>query len=129
MTTLKATSPSRLCDKECISEDCVACPYNELGNGAKVGAVHHLECEACHKTYIDGGYWYLALKNTWLVKGAVFQLVRKHSVERYGGTDLDGNYRTLTDMTEIPLSVGRFLEELQCKFNRWVYLIQSQESC
>ena len=43
---------NRIYDVECISKQCIVCPFGEIGDSAKMAVIYELECQSCNAIYI-----------------------------------------------------------------------------
>ncbi|EYB98371.1 hypothetical protein Y032_0131g1582 [Ancylostoma ceylanicum] len=96
---------NRLYDKHCISEQCVVCPYGNIGDRAEVTVVYQLECLTCHDLYIDetGRAPSVRIEEHMATKrrGNVTSPLGRHRVETHSGNDFNVKCRILAFENDI----------------------------
>ncbi|EYC19566.1 hypothetical protein Y032_0024g941 [Ancylostoma ceylanicum] len=96
---------NRLYDKDCISEQCIVCPYGKVGDCAKVGVVYELECLTCHVLYIGetGRTLSVRIKEHMATKrrGNLASPLGRHKIEAHNGSDFNVKCKILALESEI----------------------------
>ena len=84
---------NRLYDKYCITDQCVVCPFGNVGDCNRVGVVYQLECLTCNDTYIGetGRTLAVRLKEHLASKrrGSLLAPLGRHKHEAHAGNDFD----------------------------------------
>ena len=82
---------NRLYDKYCTSNQCIICPYGNIGDCTKAGVIYQLECLLCNATYIGetGRSLGVRVKEHLASKrrGSLISALGRHKQEAHGGND------------------------------------------
>ena len=108
---------NRACDIECVSSECVTCPYGRTGDCAKLGVVYQLECMSCNAFHIGETGRVLRVRIEEHMagkrKGNLGTPLGKHKMEAHSGEDFEVKCTILSYETEI--SARKALEAA------WIY--------
>uniref|UniRef100_A0A7I4YFD5 Reverse transcriptase domain-containing protein n=1 Tax=Haemonchus contortus TaxID=6289 RepID=A0A7I4YFD5_HAECO len=96
---------NRLYDKQCITKDCIICPYGKTGDCALIGVIYQIECRTCGSTYIGETGRQLATRIkehlASMRRGSLITALGRHKIEEHNGDNFEVKCTILAQETEI----------------------------
>ncbi|EYB97997.1 hypothetical protein Y032_0135g1939 [Ancylostoma ceylanicum] len=96
---------NRLYDKQCVSTECIVCPYGTTGDCSKTGVIYQIKCLSCDALYIGetGRVLSTRLKEHLASKrrGSLVSALGRHRHDEHNGDDFEVACTILAHETEI----------------------------